>query len=188
MVKKLILCEGGDDIAFLSRYLNEFLCIDRKTYEIRKMGNKSNFFKKDSYSTIIQQVKANLYDKVLFVLDSDFEEKDSVHGGYKNTEDKIKEIIKDIKIEAVSQYFISCDPNTKNGNLEHLLLSTCEESKKKCIESFIKCIGLMDIETSNKKIVLTTYKEIFNNHPYNFEHKNFDELKIKINDLFKEIN
>ena len=46
----------------------------------------------------------------------------------------------------------------------------------------------MDIETSNKKIVLTTYKEIFNNHPHNFEHKNFDELKIKIDDLFKEIN
>jgi hypothetical protein len=73
MVKKLILCEGGDDIAFLNRYLSEFLCIDKKTYEIRKMENKSNFFKKDSYITIIQQVKANLYDKVLFVLDSDFE-------------------------------------------------------------------------------------------------------------------
>ena len=44
MVKKLILCEGGDDIAFLNRYLSEFLCIDKKTYEIRKMENKSNFF------------------------------------------------------------------------------------------------------------------------------------------------
>ena len=42
MVKKLILCEGGDDIAFLNRYLSEFLCIDKKTYEIRKMENKSN--------------------------------------------------------------------------------------------------------------------------------------------------
>ena len=75
MVKKLILCEGGDDIAFLNRYLSEFLCIDKKTYEIRKMDNKSNFFKKDSYSTIIQQVEANLYDKVLFVLDSDLKQK-----------------------------------------------------------------------------------------------------------------
>ena len=188
MVKKLILCEGGDDIAFLNRYLNEFLGIDKKIYEIRKMDNKSNFFKKEKYKTISQQIEANLYDKVLFVLDSDFEENDSIYGGYKNTEEKIKEIIKELKLDTVSQYFISCEPNTKNGNLEHLLLSTCEESKKDCIETFINCIGLMDIETSNKKIVLTTYKEIFNNHPYNLGHKNFDELKIKIDDLFKEIN
>ena len=88
MVKKLILCEGGDDIAFLNRYLNEFFNIDKKTYEIRKMDNKSNFFKKEKYKTISQQIEANLYDKVLFVLDSDFEENDSIYGGYKNTEVK----------------------------------------------------------------------------------------------------
>ena len=43
-----------------------------------------------------------------------------------------------------------------------------------------------NFEISNKKIVLTTYKEIFKNHPYNFAHENFDELKTKLDNLFKE--
>lgn len=188
MVKKLILCEGGDDIAFLNKFINEFLGKKKNLFEIRKMDSKSNFFKIDNYDTILQQIEANLYDKILFVLDSDFMEDDSVYGGYKNSEEKIKAIIKELKIEEISEYFISCDPITKNGNLEHLLLSTCEENKKNCIESFINCIESMDLETSNKKIVVTTYKEIFKSHPYNFAHKNFDELKIKIDNLFKEID
>ena len=29
-------------------------------------------------------------------------------------------------------------------------------------------------------------KEIFKNHPYNFAHENFDELKTKLDNLFKE--
>ncbi len=186
MVKKLILCEGGDDIAFLNKYINEFLGKNKNLFEIRKMDGKTNFFNIDKYDTILQQIEANLYDKVLFVFDSDFVENDSVYGGYKNSEDKIKNIIKELKIEKISQYFISCDPNTKNGNLEHLLLSTCEEGKKDCIGNFLKCIKPMNIEISNKKIVLTTYKEIFKNHPYNFAHENFDELKTKLDNLFKE--
>lgn len=185
MVKKLILCEGGDDIAFFNKYITEFLQLEKNLFEIRKMNSKSDFFKIKNYNSISQQIKTNLFDKVLFILDSDFVENDNVFGGYMNTEKEIKKIIKELNIESLADYFISCEPSTKSGNLEHLLLSTCEENKKNCIEGFITCISKMNIENSNKKIVVTSYREIFKDHPYNFEHKNFDELEKKILKLFQ---
>lgn len=185
MVKKLILCEGGDDIALFNKYITEISKVEKNLFEIRKMSSKSNFFKIENYSSISQQIKANLFDKVLFILDSDFEENDNVFGGYINTEKEIKKIIKELNIESLADYFISCEPSTRSGNLEHLLLSTCEDNKRNCIEGFIKCIHNMDIENSNKKIVVTAYKEIFKDYPYNFQHENFNEFKLKISKLFE---
>lgn len=184
MVKKLILCEGPDDIAFFSRYISEFCSVDKRLFEIRKMNNKSAFFKKENYNLITQQIKTNQFDKVLFILDSDFLRNDNVFGGYENTEREIEKIIKDLNIESKADYFISCDPITKEGNLEHLLLSTCQDNKKNCIENFITCINTMNVENSNKKIVVTSYREIFKDHPYNLEHSNFIKLKQKIHELF----
>ena len=124
-------------------------------------------------------------DKILFVLDSDFEKNDAKNGGYNNTENSIKEMIKKLGFEGVADYYISCDPITKNGNLEHLILSTMDATKKACVETFIKCVEGKEAH-ENKKIVLTGYQTIFKEAPYNFDHEHFEELKIKINELVGE--
>jgi len=173
----LILCEGPQDKEFLNLFCKEYLKIEIPN--IQDLKGKSNFFKEDSYTQIKQQVKAGMYDKILFVLDSDFEKNDAKNGGYNNTENSIKKIIKKLGFEGVADYYITCDPSTKNGNLEHLILSTMDATKKECIETFIKCVEGKEAH-ENKKIVLTGYKTIFKEAPYNFDHKNFEELKTKI--------
>lgn len=184
MVKSLILCEGSQDVKFLSLFCKNFLKLNMKTINIKQLGNKSAFFKEESYTQIKQQIKNGMFEKILFILDSDFEKNDNVYGGYKNTEEKIKDMIKTLDIEDKSEYFISCDPDTQNGNLEHLILSTLPNTKKDCIKTLIDCIKDIDSD-ENKKIVITGYETIFKEAPYNFNHAHFEELKTKIMELAK---
>lgn len=180
--KALIICEGSQDKKFLNLFCKEYLNIEIKN--IRALGNKSAFFKEESYTQIKQQVQTGMFDKVLFILDSDFEENDAVKGGYDNTKTSIKEMIAKLGFEELANYYISCDPSTTNGNLEHLILSTMDSTKKECVESFIKCVDGKEAH-DNKKIVLTGYETIFKEAPYNYDHANFEELKTKILELVK---
>lgn len=184
--KSLILCEGGDDVGFLRRYI-KFLEIAENKIDIEKMSNKSGFFDKAKYSMIGQKVETGQYEKILFVLDADFVENDVVYGGYPNTEYKIREMIQQLGFDELADIFISCDPTTKNGNLEHLLLSTVEDKKKSCLECFIDCVDGLDAN-SNKKIVTTSYEVIFKDTPYNFDHINFEILKNKIIELVDRVD
>lgn len=182
--KALILCEGKQDEKFLNLFCKTYLELESKIFSVKRLGNKSNFFKEESYTQIKQQVQTGMFDKVLFVLDSDFEESDAVKGGYANTETFIKEMIAKLGFEELADYYISCDPSTTNGNLEHLILSTMDSAKKECVESFIECIDGKEAH-DNKKIVLTGYQAIFKEAPYNFDHAHFEELKNKILELVK---
>lgn len=182
--KILILCEGDQDKKFLNLFYKNYLKIDSNTVEVKALGNKSNFFKDESYTQIKKQIEIGMFYGVLFVLDSDFEKNDTTYGGYENTENNIKKTIKKLDIDTISDYFISCDPSTKKGNLEHLILSTIDKSKKDCIETLIDCIDSMETH-ENKKIVLTGYETIFKEAPYNFDHQNFEELKNKIISMAK---
>lgn len=181
--KKLFICEGNDDKAFLNKFVKEYMKFQSNKFEIEKMNSKSDIFKIEKYNSISVKVDVGQYDKVLFFFDSDFLKNDHIFGGYENSETQIKNIITNLKFDDVADYFICCDPSTKNGNLEHLLLAAAEHDKKDCINKFIHCIQGMDT-TSNKKIVLTAYKEIFKEYPYNFEHPCFTKLKEKITWLF----
>jgi len=49
--KSLILCEGGNDIGFLTKFC-KYLELDKKKIDIQKVSGKSNFFKENSYITI----------------------------------------------------------------------------------------------------------------------------------------
>lgn len=182
--KKLIICEGGDDVGLLNRFL-EKLGYPKKDFEIMSMGSKSFLLNRNDSKYIVkrQQIETGQYSKVLFVVDADYSKNDAIAGGHVNTEAKIIELIAQLEIKEVADYFISCDPEDKNGNLEHLLLSSVEQEKRSCIESFIGCIQGMNAE-SNKKIVYAAYQAIFKEAPYNFDHLNFDELKQKIEWLF----
>jgi len=184
MVKSLILCEGGDDIGFLNLFL-KFLKINSKNITIKKLDNKANFFKLKTYKdkNILKSLENGEYDKVLFVFDSDYIQDNRITGGFDNSEKSILNIITEIKDELdfslYTDYYIMCDPITKDGNLEHLIISTLNEEKQICVNELLKCIKTHKTY-GNKKIVLSSYKTIFDEPNYNFSHPNFDELKIKL--------
>jgi hypothetical protein len=185
MVKKsLILCEGGEDVGLLKRLI-EVTSISTEKIEVRKLrNNKSDFFDQNNYEIILSQFSAGLYSKVLFIVDADCVQNDKLYGGYAKTEQELKIIISTLGFDSVADIFIACDPLTTEGNMEHLLLSTTEKSKRVCIETLIDCINGKQTY-SNKKIIYSGYLNIFSDIPYNFDHAHFNELKNKLTWLIK---
>jgi hypothetical protein len=77
-----------------------------------------------------------------------------------------------------------CNPETQEGSLESLILSTIEDKNLRgCIIGFLKCSQLESKE-DHKAILNQIYKVIYPNEPYNFDHPHFDELKTKLTSLF----
>ena len=173
--KTLILCEGGNDIGFINKFCR-YLELDMKKIVIQKVSGKSNFFKKSTYITIQQQLNRGLYSKILFIIDADFIENDKNYGGYQNSLNELEKIISTLNFRDKAKYFIACDPITKTGNLEHLVLSTLDFRQKECITKLLDCVLDMEVH-SDKKIVLSSYEAIFKESPYNLTHSNFDGLK-----------
>ena len=174
--KALILCEGGNDKGFLRKFC-QYLELDiKEKIDIQKVSGKSNFFKEITYSTVRQKIDRGLYSKVLFVVDSDYITNDGTYGGFENSTNELLKIIKILNIEDKSKIFIACDPLTKEGNLEHLVLSTLEKEERDCILKLLDCVLEMDVH-SDKKIVLSSYEAIFKESPYNLPHENFDKLR-----------
>ncbi len=179
MVKSLILCEGGEDLGLLTKFLAVKLA-QKGAVDVRKLkNNKTDFFNVDSYRLVIQQLHNKQYKKVLFIVDADHISNDAVYGGYSNTESKLRSIISELGFDGIADIFIACDPLTKEGTMEHLLLSTTESSKRACVEKLINCINGYT-PYSNKKIVYNGYSNIFPDTPYNFDHTHFDELISKL--------
>ncbi|HIP11858.1 MAG TPA: hypothetical protein EYG73_03965 [Arcobacter sp.] len=185
-MKSLILCEGKHDKDFLESLIKHIGDKYIGYIDIEKIGNKSSFFKIETYEQkqLIQRVKL-LYKKVLFVVDSDYIENDNVYGGYKNTEDNIKNIIKKLDLNDKADYYIMCEPSSKNGYLESFLLSTLNSVQKECIENFLKCSEFRGKE-NHKAIVHQIYKTGYPDKSFDFSHNNFDELKEKIQNLIRE--
>ena len=173
--RALILCEGGNDIGFLRKFC-QYLELDMKKIDIQKVSGKSNFFKEISYSTIRQKINGGLYSKVLFVVDSDYITNDGMYGGFENSTNELLKMIKKLNIEDKSKVFIACDPVTREGNLEHLVLSTLGKEERDCILKLLKCVLEMNVH-SDKKIVLSSYEAIFKESPYNLPHENFNLLR-----------
>ena len=187
MVKSLILVEGGDDIKFINILL-KYLEVDLKNIIIKKLDNKSNFFKLDTYKekNILASLDNGEYDKVLFIFDADFSKDNTKTGGFSNSKREIEFIIEQIKknlgFDFYSDYYIMCDPKSQEGNLEHLIISTLSQKKKKCVNDLLACIESHK-NYGNKKIVLSSYKTIFDEPDYNFLHIYYQELKDKLKSL-----
>jgi len=191
MVKVAILHEGNSRKTHDNELLK--LLLEELKLEINKvrfigMGSKSNFFKIDNtnYKQLLQNIELEEISKVLFIIDADYEENDNTYGGYENTKNELEKIIEKLNIKSNADIFITCDPNDKCGYLESLILSTIPKEQKECIETFLDCSDFKSKE-NHKAILNQIYKIAYPNAPFDFSHSNFDELKLKLKNLFEGI-
>jgi hypothetical protein len=189
MVKVAILHEGSANdktadkklISSLVRHLQ--LPEDKIHYEA--FGSKSNFFDSANkqYERIKEFVIAGQIDKLLFIIDADYKEDDEKYKGYINTENSLKEVISQLGFNDIASFYIVCDPVDKTVYLEHLILASLPDTKRKCIENFLECSTHPKLNA--KRIINDLYTMAYPEPPYNFDHDNFKELKNKLANLFK---
>ena len=189
-MKVAILHEGNskktNDNELLKLLINE-LNLDIEQVDFFGFGAKSNFFKVDNreYKTVLQKIEEKSVSKVLFVVDADYKKNDSIYGGYQNTKVELEKIIQELRLKEYSDIYITCDPIEKCGYLESLILSTISKEQKECIETFLECSDFKSKE-NHKAILNQIYKTAYPKAPFDFSHENFDELKQKLKNLFKE--
>jgi len=171
----------------LLQLLISHLTLDDDRVRFFGIGTKSNFFKLNNrtYNELKVEISEKAIEKILFVIDADYEQNDSKYGGYKNTKRELQSIIKVLRLEEYSDIYITCDPNNQCGYLESLILSTIPVKEKVCIESFLECSEFKSKE-NHKAILNQIYKTAYPNAPFDFSHSNFDELKEKLKKLFEE--
>jgi len=182
-----ILHEGNDKKSAdnkLIRLLMTHLKLDLNLVDFRGMGAKSNFFKAEKYGLLKQAVETDQVKKMLFIVDADDEKNDATYGGFLNTENELNRMIAQMGFDAVSEIFIVCDPATKTGYLESLVLSTIPIQHRNCIASFLACSQFKSKE-NHKAILNQIYKTAYPDAPYDFSHANFDDLKAKLTGLFE---
>ncbi len=101
MVKVAILHEGNakktNDNELLKLLIQE-LKLDSNKVVFFGMGVKNNFFQSEhpSYKNIKKSIENEEINKLLFVVDADYEHNDKKYGGYKNTENALKNIIEEL--------------------------------------------------------------------------------------------
>jgi len=188
MVKVAILHEGNVKKTYdneLLKLLIKNLGLDIDRVEFFGFGAKSNFFKSDNkkYKRLRVQIEEEAIGKVLFVVDADYEVNDKKYGGFGNTELELKKIVETLDIANLADIYVTCDPQTKDGYLESLILSSIPEKQKECIETFLDCSEFKSKE-NDKSILNEIYKKAYPDAPYDFSHENFDELKEKLKNLF----
>ncbi len=189
MVKVAILHEGNSKKTNdnkLIKLLLDNLKLNEEEVRFFGLGTKSNFFKKNSreYKELLEQIEEDNINKILFVVDADYEENDKIYGGYDNTVKEINVIRNKLSLTDISDIYITCDPQTKNGYLESLILSSIPKKEKECIEIFLDC-SKFESKENHKAILNQIYKTAYPKAPFDFSHKNFDELKTKLKNLFK---
>lgn len=189
MVKVAILHEGKkdkSDDSVLLKLLIQDLDYDLDRVEFFGFKCKSNFFKIEDtkYAELKLQIEEELISKVLFVVDADYETSDKRYGGFNNTENELRDIITKLSFSEIADIYVTCDPQTKDGYLESLLLSSIPKKQKECIETFLNCSEFASKE-NHKSVLNEIYKKAYPDAPFDFQHKNFDELKQKLHNLFK---
>lgn len=195
MVKVAILHEGHADKSLDNWLLKELtaelakenpVVFNWNRVQCYGMQGKSTFFDITNvkYSDLLPQIIEDQITKVLFVIDADCHENDAVYGGYHNTLNQWQTLVMNqLNIAEISDIFISCDPITQTGYVESLLLSTLDDDKKTCIETFLACSDFQQKDNA-KAILRQIYKTAYPKAPYDLQHEHFDELKQKLRILF----
>jgi hypothetical protein len=188
MVKAAILHEGsGNDKTADKKLIINLLAnlgIDKDAVHFEGFGSKDNFFKKDSlnYLRLKNLVETGQIEKILFIVDADDEKDDAKYKGFENTENALKRIINELDFQDIARFYIVCDPDTKTGYLESLILASLPEEKRKCIECFVECSEI-NPRHIHKTIINNLYTIAYPDPPYNFDHPYFEKLKIELTNL-----
>ena len=188
MVKFAICHEGHTNKSLdneIIKLLLQDLNLDVNRVEFYGFGSKSNFYKKDYkvYKNLQMAIQEQEIEKILFVLDADNEVDDYFFGGYGKTVNGLRSVLSDMRLDNVSDFYISRNPNTHTGNIESLLLSTIPQEQKECIDTFLQC-SEFGAKGNDKALLQQIYKLAYPHTPYNFKHENFNELKEKLQNLF----
>jgi hypothetical protein len=188
MSKVAIFCEGESDMKFLKDFI-EYIGGKKNKVRPYVMGGKSFFFagKQEKFDTLKDEIDAEVVERVLFIMDADkIDPNNKSHNGFHNTKRDLEGLIVKLGLKEVSDFYIMCDPNTKEGSLESLILSTINDKNLRgCIIGFLKCSQLSSKE-DHKAILNQIYKVVYPNEPYNFDHHHFNDLKTQLTQLFAE--
>jgi hypothetical protein len=185
-----IICEGKNDKDFfekLFRHLAETKIIsdaNLKQLKFYIFGGKSNVF--DATHKRYTELRAEIErtQSLLLVVDADNEKNDELNNGFEKTQQGLDKVITDLGFQDVkTDTYIMCDPATKTGYLESLILSTISPEQRVCIECFLAC-SQFESKESHKAILNQIYNIAYPYAPYNFAHSYFDELKEKLCLLF----
>ncbi|MGZ5007902.1 MAG: DUF3226 domain-containing protein [Methylobacter sp.] len=189
MVRAAILHEGSrnDKTADKKLIVSLFkeLELPENSIDFYAFGSKSEFFNINNvnYKELNSSVEAEEINKILFIVDADYEKDDAKYKGFENTENQLKNIINKLGFQNIARFYLVCDPDTKAGYLESLILASLPEQKRKCIDCFVEC-SEMNSKNIHKKIINHLYTIAYPDPPYNFEHPHFDELKAELKNLF----
>ncbi len=183
MVK--IICEGKSDKNKIIELLL-FLNIQYNDNNFIIMGNKSNIFNtnNDKYKTLLELIRVDKIRKILFIVDADYKKDNNKYGGYENTKKELNILVGSLNIESKSTFFISCNPSSKDGYFESLLLSTVDVTLMKCYDEFLNCIEFKE-KNHHKYIMEQLHKITSPEKPYDFSNENFKILIKKLNALFR---
>jgi len=181
-----VICEGKSDIKQIKSILNS-LNIEFLEEHFIFTNGKSFLLNSDTpaYKTLLEHIEGGFVGKILFIVDVDDAKNDRIYCGIDNTIAKIEALQKDLNIEEISDYYLACDPRTQKGYFESLLLSTVDKEIIKCYKDFRECSEL-NSKSVDKNILTELHNLTKPEKPYDFKHPNFDKLKTKLKNLFKE--
>ena len=178
----IIAYEGKSDGEFFNTLLDKYN-LDKSQVLYYEFEGKDNLFDiGHKHYDEIEKKYLKIINKILLVVDADNEKDPNPNRGYKATKKRLQEIIKDLDFNVPIDYYIMCDENGE-GNLESFLLSVLDDEQKECIYKFRECYKY---ELTDKWAYNTFYKQ--KKYPFDFSHPNFDKLKQKLKNLFKEDN
>lgn len=176
----IIAYEGKSDSEFLDKIIEEYDLPQNEVIYYDFSGKDNILNISHSYYDEIEKYHLNKIEKMLIIVDADNERDTNPNRGYEASEKALQSLIKDLEFNIDIDYHIMCD-SKKEGNLESFLLSVLDDKQKKCINNFKECYKY---ELTDKWTYNTFYKQ--KKHPFDFKHKNFDELKQKLKKLFEE--
>ena len=181
-----IFVEGEDDKKFiiaLFRFLKKNNKINFESNSvfdeyITVMKNKSKLLDINNYTDISEIVEKKI-KRVLFIFDCDFEIDDKRCNGIENSEICFDNLKKELNWNVEIDHYIF------NRNLDYFISETIE--KEHCLLQIEECLELNTLKP-NRKPLSALYSIMYPKAPYNLVHPNFDELKQKLQNLFKEDN
>ncbi len=181
-----IVVEGKRDVTFFKNFITHYLKIEKDRYSITKTNGKSRLLDRTckKYIGLRDDLRENRIKKVLFIVDADNAIDNPDIGGYSRSCNAMDRLLSDLDIVSYADYFIACDPETQEGNIEDLVVSTLTTDQVACIKSFLSCSKL---ENDDGKRLLGIYNYGYPETPYDFSHENFTELKTKLQTLFEGI-